>query len=790
MTFLKNKGLYVGKEPEMQDNGKTVSFDKDTGADLKVRAIVGNEENRERRLALIKQYYPDAIGLFEDGPETKDAYRNWAKANNISEDNFVFTRLDEDGNEIQTLYNPEGLVPDLGDIASIGRDIVSTLAYPVGAAFGVPTAAPTGGTSVLVGGALAAEGAGQAYDRLIDFLAKEYVSRGTVTKNTIDTLVRIGFDITGSGILDKVADVAKNIRVKDTVQKVLGVTTPEAKASKEVLTKAKKLGIEVPTLGQVVDSKFLQALEKRIAMKPGAVNVYAEKMKEYQNQMAKALVDLSEKYGKPVGTGEEIGFFIHKKAQDRIAQTEVELNKLYNAASEALPVNARSNLSNVKELYEDLLNQQEKTKDKARDKVITEIKSILDLSEKAVGRRGPMQQGYTAQDLLDQRSIVLRNIRAGDSPLKGDYTKSEVPFLKRLQTALFNDTEELVKNFGGEEAFDKLRKAQDYRATVQDEVYSLTNKIEQRMKQKAENVFKFAIDGTSSGSKRIKEIYDNVLDEEGKKDLTASLVRRMGLKTPDGGEGSDWTVGKFLKNYNNYSKEAKNVIFGNKELRDNLNTIVEIANRSMDVEQFANPSKTGYETSSVLMPLLSVMGATGAYSAGGSKVVAGIVGSGIYMSPRAALTLISSPKFTTWLLDTSKKADKNPNILAQSIGNLAASAVEKNVDPSYGEAVDEYINTLLFQGQTEEMSQTETKDVQTMSQAQPPIETPQQKVGNVNVTSPRINIDPTTSQPSRQMASLPSSPSVGGGITNVGNKQQFGGLFPTDNIGKLIAEKA
>ena len=87
------------------------------------------------------------------------------------------------------------------------------------------------------------------------------------------------------------------------------------------------------------------------------------------------------------------------------------------------------------------------------------------------------------------------------------------------------------------------------------------------------------------------------------------------------------------------------------------------------------------------------------------------------------------------------------------------------------------------------MSQTETKDVQTMAQAQPPIETPQQKVGNVNVTSPRINIDPTTSQPPRQMASLPSSPSVGGGITNVANKQQFGGLFPGDNIGRLIAEK-
>ncbi len=37
-------------------------------------------------------------------------------------------RRDKDGNEIQTLYNPEGLVPDLGDLASIGRDIVSTVA--------------------------------------------------------------------------------------------------------------------------------------------------------------------------------------------------------------------------------------------------------------------------------------------------------------------------------------------------------------------------------------------------------------------------------------------------------------------------------------------------------------------------------------------------------------------------------------------------------------------------------------------------------------------------------------
>ena len=76
-----------------------------------------------------------------------------------------------------------------------------------------------------------------------------------------------------------------------------------------------------------------------------------------------------------------------------------------------------------------------------------------------------------------------------------------------------------------------------------------------------------------------------------------------------------------------------------------------------------------------------------------------------------------------------------------------------------------------------------------MAQADIPKETPQQQVGNVQVTQPNINITPPTSQPPRQMASLPISPSVGSGITDVAKKEQFGGLFPTDDLGKLIANR-
>ena len=142
------------------------------------------------------------------------------------------------------------------------------------------------------------------------------------------------------------------------------------------------------------------------------------------------------------------------------------------------------------------------------------------------------------------------------------------------------------------------------------------------------------------------------------------------------------------------------------------------------------------------------------------------------------------------ILTAAKIIAKNPNILAQSIGNLAASVAEKEVDPAYGEAVDEFINTLLFQGQPEEMSQTETKDVQTMAQADVPKETPQQTIGNIQPSRPNINIQPpsrTTEQPV-QTASLPITPNTKG-IASLNKGEQFGGLFPQDNLGQLIANR-
>ena len=80
----------------------------------------------------------------------------------------------------------------------------------------------------------------------------------------------------------------------------------------------------------------------------------------------------------------------------------------------------------------------------------------------------------------------------------------------------------------------------------------------------------------------------------------------------------------------------------------------------------------------------------------------------------------------------------------------------------------------------------EAEDVEVKPQSR--LITPQQEIGDVNVTSPNIEISPPTTQEQPvQTASLPTSPSEG--ITSLNKGEQFEGLFPTDNLGRMIANR-
>ena len=523
MKTLLELGKIAKSKPTKLEDGRSVYLDVDTGAPLSVRAVVGNENDPQRRLEIMKQYYPDAVGFFES-PSLKKI----AKEKGYGEDNFIFTDIDKDGNQVQKIYNPTGLLPDLGDIASVGRDIVETIAYVPGAVAGTGAAGPVVGT--LVGGALAAEGAGQAYDRLMDFLAKEYVARGTITEETKDAFLRVGINVLAPGFIDKIVNKVKNISVKGTVQKVFGITPTVANKSKDLLKRAEKLGIDVPTLRQLDDSTELQYLEKRLQQAPLSAAKYAEILKNYQQSLGNAVVTIAEKYGKPIQQADEIGFFLSEQAKRRAKDINTTVDRLYNKALGLIPKNEKTNLPALRNYYNELVAKEETgIVDSGLEVVKNRLKKILDKADKL--------GGFTAETLKENRTIINRDVRLLEKPMSGgqigvDTVKTSLPYLKSVKNIMQQDLDDLVETTGGPEAIKALTKARNYRASIQGrDLDTLVNPILKRGEDlQGEKVFNFALQGTKAGSEKIRQIYKNILNEEGRENLSSSIITRMGLK--------------------------------------------------------------------------------------------------------------------------------------------------------------------------------------------------------------------------------------------------------------------
>ena len=177
-------------------------LDTTSGAPLKVRAVVGNFDDPERRLKALQEYYPDAVPY--------------------GDDNFIFTS--EDG--VPTVYNNESWVPDIGDLVSVGRDIVSTIAggtsavaTAVGGQLGPQVFSPEELVTVPAAYALASEGVGQLYDRAIDRFVPD-VGRGGVVEQTKKAGGNIAAEIVGGKAVQNVAKFAGE-RVPDVVKNVL-----------------------------------------------------------------------------------------------------------------------------------------------------------------------------------------------------------------------------------------------------------------------------------------------------------------------------------------------------------------------------------------------------------------------------------------------------------------------------------------------------------------------------------------------------------------------------------------
>lgn len=779
-SFLKSGKLATPKGSNFA--GTVVKLDVNKGAPLSIRALVGNRENQQERLELLKQYYPDARGFFEN-----DKLKKIADEFGYGEDNFVYTDVDDNGKEIQVLYNPKGL--DLGDYASVGRSVAESMAGILGGAL----ASPAGPVGIASGIGLGAEAGGQLYDRAMDVLAKEYLDRGGFTQETIDAFTRVGINVVAPEFIQQIAKKLPNpFNIKGGVKRVLGVTDDVAKRGREILKKAQKFGIDIPTLGQVIDSGTARWFSTKLRQLPLTADDYMKKVDEFKTALANTVTNLAQQYGKPVKEKGAIGSLLKKQASNALQRFDDTQTKLYKDAADLLDDNVRSQLPSVKAYIESLEEMVgEGLEQKNLNDIIQRGKKYLE----TVNKQGGMKANILLANRTDNLEI-LRAIDKGGETGKAGVNKANVKYFKDLNKALFEDMQNLFENAGGNEVKKAFNKAQRYTRLNQTlNIQPILNPLVDKTKMDYQ-AYNFAMQGTKESSERIKNIYKN-LDEEGKKDLTASIFDRMGFMKPDSDVTEEaFNPNTFLKNYNNISKSAKKIIFSDSQLRKNLDDLVDIMEQSQKMNAFENPSGTG-------APVLGVATFYGPlmYSAGsllkGSLSEALAVGTGAYVLPATNRFLMTNKTFMNWLLKSGKDIVENPNNFTKHVTRLASSLTEKNVDPEYKEAVQEYIDSLLL-NKTEEQSpisllENEVKVSENKQEPMPIADAPTTPDVNL-LTAQNIPQTPTAQgampPPPMAQAPMPQAPMPQqGGIGGLQQGQKFSALFPQDTMGQLIAQR-
>ena len=238
-----------------------------------------------------------------------------------------------------------------------------------------------------------------------------------------------------------------------------------------------------------------------------------------------------------------------------------------------------------------------------------------------------------------------------------------------------------------------------------------------------------------------------------------------------------------VKNYNAIFKEGKDLV-NRLFTKDELNAIEVFKDKvlpTIAAEQRINPSGTSYLMSTFLADTLQ----------GGLLLnLAGSVGKTVSAVGRMTPVLRESFKE-----GSEQIAEKQAN---EAIENFI---LNMEVNPWISRVTGQVVRNKLMEEKggdvdIEELppelrpqSALETDEDILVAEADVPKETPQQQIGNIQPTRPNINITPPTNQGTPAMvASAPVSPPSGGGIASI-NREQFGGLFPQDNLGQLIANR-
>lgn len=267
---------------------------------------------------------------------------------------------------------------------------------------------------------------------------------------------------------------------------------------------------------------------------------------------------------------------------------------------------------------------------------------------------GGMSNGITStfapKEVLPYRAIKEMRTRIGekiaDTDLSPDVSKNQ---LRSLYAALSKDMEQAATD-AGPQALAAFKRANGYTSAMHDRIDLLQSVIDKN--GGPEKIFNAATSGTKDGATVLRTVMRS-LPEDGKKMLSASILRRMGKALPghQDANGDVFSTNRFLTQWNTMSPEAKAAAFGgySKDFGKNMDALAGVsANLREGSKVFANPSGTAQAVSQQT----AALGILGALATG--HVVTAAAGVGGIGAANLAARALTSPRIVKWMVKTTQ----------------------------------------------------------------------------------------------------------------------------------------
>lgn len=436
-----------------------------------------------------------------------------------------------------------------------------------------------------------------------------------------------------------------------------------------------------PTVGQATERRFGRATETALSRSPGSAGVMVKSAEKQAAQVGGRLEQLAESLS-PVrdssGAGRAIVGGVTKQG-GFLDTFKASSSANYDALGKLIPKNARIDVTNTVKALHDMAARIQGATNLSGALVNPKIaawRDALDADLLANSKGGqaallqPNGNGLPYGALKAVRTLVGNEL--ADAPFGGDIPTAQ---LKRVYAAMSADMEAAAKA-AGPDAVKALSRANSYHKAGMARLEQISSVIEKNGGPEA--VFRAATSGTKEGATVLNAVMKS-LPEDGRKAVSASVIRRLGRATAgaQNDSGDLFSMGTFLTNWNNLSKQAKAVLFnryGEKFTAD-MDAIAKVASNIRDGSKvYANPSGTAAAGSQLAGGAAFVT----ALSTGNVKTALGIAagaGAANVMARR-----MTNPRFVAWLAMTTKAP-------ASALPSIVASAAASN-DPDIREAAE------------------------------------------------------------------------------------------------------